>query len=42
MKFSINTLTYLYKYFIDVDRILGAGFNEDSMDRVSIVLGILL
>lgn len=42
MKFSIYTLTYLYKYFVDVDGILGAGFHEDSMDGVSIVLGILL
>lgn len=37
-----NTLTYLYKHFVDVNGILGTGFYKDGMDGVSIVLGILL
>lgn len=37
-----ETLTYLYKHLVDVDGILGTGFDEDGMDGVGIVLGILL
>lgn len=42
IKYWRNALTYLYKHLIDVDGILGTGFDKDGMDGVGVVLGILL
>ena len=41
-KFLRHTLTDLSEDLVDINGILGTGFNKDSMNRISVVLGILL
>lgn len=42
VKTTPAVLTYLYKDLVNVNCVLGAGFHEDGVDGISVVLGILL